>query len=293
MDLYKSLCAQNSSVKTLFHDISPNKSSKSNDLIDDYAEEAEQTQASIEMTCYSSTTLTRNEEVKKDQGTSIDSTLTHQQLEQVGRFLICYRWDEIIFSFHMICQAVSVKSHLFYTPSRRRYFGWTPPNPQLYNRRLRKDYIDWYMNVYLEEDFSWEWVCHYVNHWKYSDIRFFLYFCSRLISVVWKKQINAMKKKKKRKKKKKKRSNNDSCFSFTDVPKRVSQIRWLTTELNDVSFKHLSLNSSIFIHFALFFDGNTDWQVNPLSLASRYRLWFWSVNMKSIVKRLRLRIPYV
>lgn len=58
----------------------------------------------------------------------------------------------------MICQAVSVKSHLSYTPSRRRYFGLAPPNPQLYNRRLRKDYIDWYMNVYMEEDVSWEWV---------------------------------------------------------------------------------------------------------------------------------------
>ena len=88
MDLYRSLSTQNSSVKTLFRDILPNKSSQSNDLTDDFVEEDEQTQASIDVTCYSSTRLLRNEEVKKDQGTSTDPTLTHQQLEQVRRFLI-------------------------------------------------------------------------------------------------------------------------------------------------------------------------------------------------------------
>ena len=88
MDLYRSLSTQNSSVKTLFRDILPNKSSQSNDLTDDFVEEDEQTQSSIDVTCYSSTRLLRNEEVKKDQGTSTDPTLTHQQLEQVRRFLI-------------------------------------------------------------------------------------------------------------------------------------------------------------------------------------------------------------
>ena len=92
MDNYRSLSTQNSSVKTLFHDIVPKKSSKSNDLTDDFVKEDVQTQSSIDVACYSSTTLTRNEEVKKDQGTSTDPTLTHQQLEQVGRFLICYRY---------------------------------------------------------------------------------------------------------------------------------------------------------------------------------------------------------
>jgi len=56
----------------------------------------------------------------------------------------------------MIRQAASVNSDFVYTPIYRRYFGLTPPNPRLYNRRLRKDYIDWYMNVYLEEEFHWE-----------------------------------------------------------------------------------------------------------------------------------------
>ena len=58
----------------------------------------------------------------------------------------------------MIHQAGRVKSQFCYTPRRRRYFGLTPPNPRFYNRRLHKDYIDWYMNVYLEEDSSWEYV---------------------------------------------------------------------------------------------------------------------------------------
>ena len=40
----------------------------------------------------------------------------------------------------------------------RRYFGLTPPNPGLCNPRLLEDYIDWYMNVYLEEELPWDWV---------------------------------------------------------------------------------------------------------------------------------------
>ena len=35
----------------------------------------------------------------------------------------------------------------------------TPPNPRLFNPRLLEDYIDWYMNVYLEEEeLPWQWV---------------------------------------------------------------------------------------------------------------------------------------
>ena len=58
----------------------------------------------------------------------------------------------------MIHQSMTVNSSFYYTPMSRRYFGLTPPDPQLYNRRFRKDYIDWYMNVYLaeEEEFPWE-----------------------------------------------------------------------------------------------------------------------------------------
>jgi hypothetical protein len=37
----------------------------------------------------------------------------------------------------------------------RRYFGLTPPNPRLFNLRLLEDYIDWYINVYLEEELPW------------------------------------------------------------------------------------------------------------------------------------------
>jgi hypothetical protein len=43
-------------------------------------------------------------------------------------------------------------------PVYRHYFGLTPPNPRLDNPRLLNDYIDWYMNVYIneEEEFSWQ-----------------------------------------------------------------------------------------------------------------------------------------
>lgn len=93
MDHYRSSSTQNSSVKTLFHDILPEKPSKSNDLSDDFVEDDVETQSPIDVTCYSSTTLTRNEEVKKDRGTSTDPTLAHQLFEQVRRFLICYSCD--------------------------------------------------------------------------------------------------------------------------------------------------------------------------------------------------------
>ena len=56
----------------------------------------------------------------------------------------------------MVHQPVSANSVFFYSRVYRRYFGLTPPNPRLYNRGLRKDYIDWYMNVYLQEGFRWE-----------------------------------------------------------------------------------------------------------------------------------------
>ena len=93
MDHYKSLSSQNLSVKKLFPDMLPKKSSKSNDLTNDFVEEDVQTQSSYDMTCYSSTTLTRDEEVKKDQGTVTDPTLTHEQSEQVRRLLICHKCD--------------------------------------------------------------------------------------------------------------------------------------------------------------------------------------------------------
>ena len=34
----------------------------------------------------------------------------------------------------------------------RWYFSHTPPNPRLNNPRLLEDYIDWYLNVYLQEE---------------------------------------------------------------------------------------------------------------------------------------------
>jgi len=33
----------------------------------------------------------------------------------------------------------------------RWYFNHTPSNPRLNNPRLLEDYIDWYMNIHLQE----------------------------------------------------------------------------------------------------------------------------------------------
>jgi hypothetical protein len=50
-------------------------------------------------------------------------------------------------------------TEIFYTPVYRHYFAYTPPNPRLDNPRLLNDYIDWYMNVYIdEEELPWQWV---------------------------------------------------------------------------------------------------------------------------------------
>ncbi|CAF1211950.1 unnamed protein product [Rotaria sordida] len=40
----------------------------------------------------------------------------------------------------------------------RRYFGLTPPNLRLCNPRSLEDYIDWYINVYMEEELPWQWI---------------------------------------------------------------------------------------------------------------------------------------
>ncbi|CAF1416181.1 unnamed protein product [Adineta ricciae] len=53
---------------------------------------------------------------------------------------------------------VSANSQFFYSPMYRRYFGLTPPNPRLNNPRLLEDYIDWYINVYMEEEIPWQWI---------------------------------------------------------------------------------------------------------------------------------------
>ncbi len=43
----------------------------------------------------------------------------------------------------------------FTHPMYRRYFGLTPTNLRLSNSRLLGDYIDWCINVYLEEELPW------------------------------------------------------------------------------------------------------------------------------------------
>ena len=55
----------------------------------------------------------------------------------------------------------------------RHYFGLTPPDPWLYNPRLLDDYIDWYMNVYLEENFPSQWVRERSYNIEHVDIDLF------------------------------------------------------------------------------------------------------------------------
>ena len=93
MDHHTRLSRQNSSVKTLFDNITSKKSSESNDLTHDFVDGDVLTTASIDVTYYSSARVERNNEAKKDQDTSTDPILNHQQLEEVRKCFICYRLD--------------------------------------------------------------------------------------------------------------------------------------------------------------------------------------------------------
>ena len=77
---------------------------------------------------------------------------------------------------YKIRQPVSANSDFFYTPVYRHYFGMTPPNPRLHNPRLMEDYIDWYMNVYLEEELPWQWVRKRSYNVEYVNISWFCIF---------------------------------------------------------------------------------------------------------------------
>ena len=67
----------------------------------------------------------------------------------------------VLLTYNVLCillqtsQPMTANSQFFYSPMFRRYFGLTPPNPRLYNPRLLEDYIDWYINVYMEEELPW------------------------------------------------------------------------------------------------------------------------------------------
>lgn len=91
-----SLSRRKLSIKKLLNGIFPKKSLISNDLIQESIEEYSQNHSSSGMTCCSSSTLKRYEEVKKDQGTSPDSTLINQQSEKVREFLIYYELNYIV-----------------------------------------------------------------------------------------------------------------------------------------------------------------------------------------------------
>ncbi|CAF1252274.1 unnamed protein product [Didymodactylos carnosus] len=87
---------------------------------------------------------------KCDKGTSPDPTRPqsqqpsysrHQQGEQAAT--MAQEKDRL---------PVTANSEFFYSPMYRHYFGLTPPNPRLCNPRLLENYIDWYLNVYMEEE---------------------------------------------------------------------------------------------------------------------------------------------
>ena len=117
----------------------------------------------------SSSLLKRHKEVKKEQSSSPDPTLlrlpspTREQGRQsqvsshLSSNMILLRCPRLSFVTQE-APLVTANSQFFYSPMYRRYFGMTPPNPSLNNPRLLEDYIDWYINVYLEEELPWSWV---------------------------------------------------------------------------------------------------------------------------------------
>lgn len=87
-------------------------------------------------------------------------TPSQRQFLSAATVLTNFRIDIILihlnlpfYSFHSQSRAPeSASSGFFYSPMYRWYFGHTPPNPRLNNPRLLEDYIDWYMNIYLQEE---------------------------------------------------------------------------------------------------------------------------------------------
>jgi len=99
MHRHRSLSRQKPSIQRLFDRILPKKSSKSNNLAHELAEEEEedtQNHPSSDVTCSSSSIVNKYRKVKKDQGTSTDRTSKNVQSEQVRKFLIYYRLDSIV-----------------------------------------------------------------------------------------------------------------------------------------------------------------------------------------------------
>jgi lauroyl/myristoyl acyltransferase len=92
----RSLSRRKLSIKELLGDFFPKKSPKSNDLVHESVEEYSRNHASSGMACFSSSSLKRNAEVKKDQGTSPYPTLANQQSGKVRKFSIYYELNYIV-----------------------------------------------------------------------------------------------------------------------------------------------------------------------------------------------------
>jgi hypothetical protein len=105
---------------------------------------------------------------------------------------------------------VSASSQFFYSPMYRRYFGLTPPNPRLCNPRLLEDYVDWYMNVYLEEELPWHSVISQIENVNIHHVNMFVFFfvdqhwhCCRKSQTKWRRSSR--------------RSQKIRCFCFANV----------------------------------------------------------------------------
>jgi hypothetical protein len=142
-------------------------------MIDLLSDSSQSQSVNKTVTTSSSMLKVHEEEVKKDPKSSPDPTLPSRQQQQqhclqVRRSLLFHiNFDQIV---SLLCKVplhqqpvtaamtTTNSSSFFYSPMYRRYFALTPPNPRLNNSRLLEDYIDWYINVYMEEELPWQWV---------------------------------------------------------------------------------------------------------------------------------------
>ncbi|CAF3992217.1 unnamed protein product [Adineta steineri] len=130
-------------IKRLLDGILPNRRS-TNETMGNVTDDDTQLDSTDTLGIRSSSALKRHEELPKDRGTSPDPTLTGETSSRQGE--------------EGETPLITANTQFFYSPMYRRSFGLTPPNPRLCNPRLLEDYIDWYINVYMEKDFPWEWM---------------------------------------------------------------------------------------------------------------------------------------
>ncbi|CAF1511069.1 unnamed protein product [Adineta ricciae] len=138
-------------VKRLLDGLIPKRTAKWKSVIAKITEDDSESSVDNELVTRSASEIKRHEDVPQKSRVSPDPTLEGEVPSSKGNGNKQDASTET--------PLMTANSQFYYSPMYRRYFGLTPPNPQLCNPRLLEDYIDWYINVYMEEEeMPWTWI---------------------------------------------------------------------------------------------------------------------------------------